>query len=503
MHSIRRALILRLAGPLVLLTLAAGAASYGVARHFSDGVLDQWLYDTAVSLANRVQWKEGGASIDLPEGAREMLEWDLVDRVFYEVVSAEGRHIGGNARLPPPPQPLASAGAKQFYNGTVDGEPVRVLALERWPEDGQTVVVKIAETQQKRSALARQVLWISLALSLVLAALSAGLIWFGIGRGLGSIERAVRSVRSRDPTSRLTPIAIAPDTPVEVVPLVDEINALMRELDGAHRVTERFIVNAAHQLRTPLATLRVQLEAAVRERDGQRRAAHVNDAVQVAAHMSRVLQQLLTLAKADEKASRGARSGFADLDRIARELVERRLDEAVARGIDLGYDGPGEPVVVEGNDDLLREALANLIDNALRHGGAGGHVTVGVAPSPPGVYVEDRGPGIPVDERPRVADRFYRIPGTAAAGSGLGLSIVHEIAQLYGATLVLESGADGRGLRASLRFAGPAVRAAPASLRATDDAPVERAEAGALAGDASVPRAATTAALEPHDGERR
>src|SRR5690606_28961293 len=135
-------------------------------------------------------------------------------------------------------------------------------------------------------------------------------------------------------------------------------------LAAAHRMNERFIVNAAHQLRTPVATLRVQLEAAGREQDPKRRAAHVEDATQVVGHMSRVLHQLLTLAKADESASRRTEEERVDLDAIGREEVEHRLDDAVALGVDLGYEGPGEPVEVAGNTELVREALANLLDNA-------------------------------------------------------------------------------------------------------------------------------------------
>ena len=450
-HSIRRAILLRLALPLALLALAAGALAFVTARHFSAAVLDQWLYDAAASIAGRVEWRDGEPRIDgtLRGGA----DADPVDRVFYEVLTTGGQRIGGNATLPAPPRRPVAGGTRQLYFGELDGQPVRALAVA-FRRDDRAVIVRVAETVQRRTTLARQLLWIGLSLAFVLAGGSAAIVWYGIGRGIASLDVAMRRAREPGTRSGLEPLPLSPDTPVEVQPLVAQINALIEELAGAHRVNERFIVNAAHQLRTPVATLRVQLEAASREADARRRAEHVRDAVDVVSHMSRVLHQLLTLAKADETASdRATRHAPIDLDRIAREEVERRLDEAVALGVDLGYEGSDAPVVVHASEDLVREALANLLDNALRYGGAGGSVTVGVDAGAPALFVEDRGPGIPVEERARVVDRFYRLPGTPGGGCGLGLAIVQEIARLSDATLLLEDGSGGIGLRATLRFA--------------------------------------------------
>jgi len=453
-HSLRWSLVLRLVGPVLLLTLLAGVSAYAIARHFASNVLDQWLHDSAISLANRVNWSDRGASVDLPEGARQMLEWDLVDRVFYEVLSAKGERIAGNVYLPAPPRALTRTNDEIFYDGLVHGTRVRVLALVLSPGDDRAVVVKVAETQQKRSSLAWQLLLISVAVSLLFALISAGLIWAGIGRGITSMEGAVRDLRVRDASARLVPIAVPDTTPVELIPLVEQINRLIDELTASHRVTERFVVNAAHQLRTPVATLRVTLETARRERDPQRRSEAIDDAVKVVANMGRVLHQLLTLARTDERGTHPGTEARADIDSIAREEVERRVDDALSLDVDLGYEGPSAPVVVAADSGLVREALANLLDNALVHGATGGHVTVGVVDGDtPELYVEDRGPGIAPAERDRIGDRFYRVPGTSGPGSGLGLSIVSEIARLYRGRLVLESGAQGVGLRARLVLA--------------------------------------------------
>jgi two-component system sensor histidine kinase TctE len=241
-------------------------------------------------------------------------------------------------------------------------------------------------------------------------------------------------------------------------PLVDEINRLIVDLAAAHRLNQRFTADAAHQLRTPLTTLRVQLDMARRERDPERHGKALDEAVGALTRMSHLLHQLLTLAKADHADTEGRVS--VDLGQIARQEVERHFDDAAARGIDLGYAGPPQPASVPGRADLLREAVSNLVENALQYGAAGRRVTVGVTANPPEIYVEDLGPGIPREELSKVRDRFYRIPGSTGDGCGLGLSIVDEIARRSNATLVLQAGSSGAGLHARLIFSAPAHDAA-------------------------------------------
>ncbi|MEN3352303.1 MAG: hypothetical protein V7640_461 [Betaproteobacteria bacterium] len=452
-HSIRRALLARLMGPLVLIMIFGGACAYGLAQYFSQTVLDQWLYDSAISLANRVKWDTGRASVDLPEGAREILEWDVVDRIFYEVLSDRGERLIGNAALPAPPV-MPDSNRPVYYEGSVNDALVRVLAVGVRVSGHDPVLVKVAETRLKRNALASQVLWISVALSLVLALISAAVIWYGIGSGMASMENAVRRVRSVHAAAPLSPIAIDSNFPREVFPLVQEINDLIENLSAAHRLNQRFVADAAHQLRTPLASLRVQLELALREQDAIRHQTAINDAVHALTRMGHTLHQLLTLAKADRNESGLVPEARIDIDLIAREEVERRIDDALAAGVDLGYAGAGKPVWIHGQEELLREAVSNLLDNALRYGATGRHVTVGVCAASPEIYVEDSGPGIPESEREKVRERFYRIPGTVGDGCGLGLSIVEEIVRRHSASLVLENRCSGSGLRARFIFRG-------------------------------------------------
>ena len=457
-HSIRRALLVRLIAPLLAVTLLAGTAAYGLARHFSDSVLDQWLYDSAVALVNRVRWEEGRASIELPDAARSILEWDVVDHVFFEVLTVDDdRRMLGNSMLPNPVGARLSPGSHVYYEARVNGEPVRLVAVSVARPGAETVIVKVAETQRKRLILSRQVLWLSVALSLLLAAASAMLTWYGVGNGIASLQGAVRDVRALHAKAPLTAIPTQDDLPQEVFPLIEEINSLILDLSTAHRLNQRFIADAAHQLRTPLATLRVQLELALRERDPERHARAINDAVDVLGRMGRVLHQLLTLAKADEDYAKDDPRPLVDIDQIAREEIERRLDDAVAAGVDLGYEGLDRPVQVSGDAALLGEAVANLLDNALRYGAAGKHVTVGVKCDPlPEIYVEDSGPGIAPGEQDKVRDRFYRIPASPGDGCGLGLSIVEEIARHHAATFLLHNrDSTSSGLRARLVFPNP------------------------------------------------
>jgi two-component system sensor histidine kinase TctE len=437
--------------------IVGGACAYGLAQYFSHAVLDQWLYDSAISLANRVKWQNGTASVDLPEGAREILEWDVVDRIFYEVISERGERLIGNAALPVPPE-VPEMSRPVYYEGRVNDALVRILAVAVPVPHRNPVLVKVAETRHKRNALASQVLWISVALSIILVAVSAAVIGYGIGSGMESMEKAVRDVRSVHAAAPLSPIAMAANFPREVFPLVQEINDLIANLSAAHRLNQRFIADAAHQLRTPLASLRVQLELALREQDAVLHANAINDAVNALTRMGHTLHQLLTLAKADRNETGPTPHTVVDIDLIAREEVERRIDDALGAGVDLGYAGAGKPVWIRGQEELLREAVSNLLDNALRYGAAGHHVTVGVSPDSPEIYVEDSGPGIPGSEREKVRERFYRIPGTIGDGCGLGLSIVEEIVRRHAGSLILEDRLGGGGLRARFIFSSDAAQ---------------------------------------------
>jgi len=212
----------------------------------------------------------------------------------------------------------------------------------------------------------------------------------------------------------------------------------------------RFIADAAHHLRTPLAALQLQLELSLDAGLKQRQKAAVEHAIQAIGRVGHTLHQLLMLAQAD--AMRASGLATFDLDRIARDAVERTVALAITQGVDLDYAPPSAPVIVRGHPELLREAIVNLVDNALRYGASGGRVHVGVIAERREVYVRDEGAGIPAGELDNVRTRFYRVPGTAGEGCGLGLAIVDEVARQHSGRLILESGPCGKGVHARLGF---------------------------------------------------
>jgi two-component system sensor histidine kinase TctE len=325
---------------------------------------------------------------------------------------------------------------------------VRAIALRAAAGGGELVTVKFAETRNKRASLASEILVATLAIVAILAGSSIVLLAQSVGRSLSTLEPVVRGVRGGK--RAFTAIPEGAEVPSEVRPLVRAVNALLADLAEEHSARQRFIADAAHQLRTPLAVLRLQVDLALREADPERRQAALANAAAVLSRTSNVVGRLLTLSRVDQESGEAAALEGVDLGRLAREEVEAWVDRAVARGIDLGWEAPRGPVTVRGKEVLLREALSNLVDNALVHGD-GAPVTVGVADDPPSVFVEDAGPGIPEAERERVLGRFYRIAGSKGDGCGLGLPIVDEVARIHGARLRIGA-RKGGGSRVALEF---------------------------------------------------
>ncbi len=451
-NSLRRNLLARLMLPFVAVVVVAGVFAWGLAKHFSQQALDQWLYDSAVTLARQVRFVAGEARIEVPGPAIDMFEADPVDRIYYDVATSAGKRILSNATLPQPP--LAPEGVLEpvYWDTSFEGQMVRAIALRAPGLGRETVVVKVAETRNKRDALANEVLVATLAIVAVLVMASVLLVSTGIGRSLAVLQPIVQRVRGL--RRAFAELPEGPEVPSEVRPLVRTINELMRDISREHASRQRFVADAAHQLRTPLATLRVQLELALREKDAERQHQALASAVTVLSRTSHLIHRLLTLSRVDQEAEAAGPDEIVDLDALAREVVETWIDRAIERGIDLGYDNPGAAVEVRGKAVFLREALSNLVENALDYAGAAGPVTVGVTSGPARFYVEDVGAGIPEGEREKVRGRFYRIPGTPGEGCGLGLAIVDEIARIHGARLEIGGREGGPGTRVAMVFAG-------------------------------------------------
>jgi two-component system sensor histidine kinase TctE len=449
--SLLRLLLVRIGVVVLALLLAGGAVTYVIARHYSDEVHDRWLYDSARTLAAQVHFASERPALDLPEVALEMFVWDEKDRIYYEVLSDRRGRIAGNAHFAAALAPRGEAGIR-FFDTSLEGRAVRAVTVAlRSPAQGESIRVIVGETLNKRTMLAGEILLATIPVQLLLILAGAFALWWALRRGLIGVSAATAAIRARDPCD-LGPVALPKPAPAEIEPLIGAINDLIIRVDQAQRAQRRFVANAAHQLRTPVTTLQVQVERALRERDPEERAtalAHVDVAVKRVSHL---LHKILALARAAPDRPDALAFAPCDLADAAMRAVETRVDEALSRGRDLGYAAPSSPVIVEADATMLDELLANLIENALQYGGR--HITVGVADDPPGLYVEDDGPGISRSEREKVWERFYRIPGSPGFGCGLGLPIVREIADRHGASLSLDSAADGTGTRVTIVFTG-------------------------------------------------
>jgi two-component system sensor histidine kinase TctE len=236
------------------------------------------------------------------------------------------------------------------------------------------------------------------------------------------------------------------DVPSEVHPLLQAVNDLMARLNEVLTFQSRFIADAAHQLRTPVAGLKAHIELALREDDSFDAKRSLTYLYAGVVRVSRLVSQLLSLARYETDAVKKRAFSKVDLSALAFDASSASVPEAYARKIDLGFEGAGEPVMVDGDPVGLRELLNNLLDNAIRYSHEGGRVTIRVSGHPnPQMSVSDDGPSIPVEERERVFQRFHRLLGSYTSGTGLGLAIVREIASLHNAEVTVTDDADGRG----------------------------------------------------------
>ena len=445
-----RALLLRLLLPSVAATLAVGAyAAYRVAADPGTEAYDQSLLNTALALSERIRVQDGRIGFDLPTAAERVVRTDKYDEIYYVVRGPAGERIAGDVGVPPTPAGARDEDGVTAFDGDYEGKPVRVVAAQV-PCGDKTCTVSMAETTNKRQRLAREILASSVLPQALLAALTLGLVWFGVARGLRPLQDLSRDIGARSPHD-LRPVD-AGESPAEARPLVESINHLLGEVTEANRNQQRFLANAAHQLRTPLAGLRAHAELALAQPLPEGCRAELEQVLSASVRTARLANQLLALARAETGVSDAAGSARADLRQVVEAAADEWVHRALERDIDLGFEL--EDARVRGDPVLLREALANLVHNALEYTPAGGRVTVRTRAGAREVRVEveDDGPGIAPAERMRVLERFYRAPGTAGSGSGLGLAIVSEIASAHGARVAIGEGEGGRGCRVALVF---------------------------------------------------
>lgn len=451
-YSLRR----RLLGWLLISTVVIGVIAlmdtYREAVTTANVVSDRVLAGSALAIAERVVVAEDGSlEVDIPYVALEMLTSAAQDRVFYRVDGPPGQFITGYQTLPSlAEEPGAST---TFADSIFRGEPIRIAALRRSASTGINsvpFVVTVAETTIARRHLAQTILVRSaLRLGMMIAG-AAVIVWIAVTFSLRPLYRLGDAISERSPDD-LHPIGER--VPNEVQGLVDTVNSFMGRLQSALDALRNFTGNASHQLRTPLAIIRTQLALAQRAGSIEETRSAVKKADEAVANAERILGQLLLMAKIDAAGKDEARSlERVDLIELVREITAEHVPAAGDANIDLGFDGGGE-AFIRAEPLLIDELLKNLIGNALLYAGRGAEVTSRVFARDGSVSleVEDNGPGIRPELHETVLRRFER-GGSDAPGSGLGLPIVEEIAELYGATTSLSEGADGRGLKVTIRF---------------------------------------------------
>lgn len=452
--SLARQLLLWLLIPQLVVWMAGGVASFRLASGYVDKAIDASLLQASRALARQLKPIGNGLLIDFPKAAQDILEADPSDRLLYTVSSPPGQFILGNQSLPLPKGfeqlPL---GEPHFYNGSSPAkagaapEPLRIAALRlalsdvaNPAESPPVMLVQVARSSANREELAQRILVDMLLPMSGLVLLLTLLVWAGIRAGLAPLHRLRLQVEGRAPTD-LAPLQLA-SAPRELWSLASALNTLLAAVQNNVATQKRFIGDAAHQLRTPLAGLKSQTEIALQSVQDPALYARLLRVHESATRSAHLVNQLLTLARAEPESLTAQDRQRFDLLRMARELTAEWVPRALKRGMDLGMDETDDttsaPIWVEGNGLLIREALVNLIDNALHYAGTGAQVTVQVRVDAGQALlsVSDNGPGIPQSDQGRVMERFVR--GTDAGnGCGLGLAIVREITERHHGQVVL------------------------------------------------------------------
>lgn len=448
-HSLRQLLLGWLLPSLVILLVVGAIAAYLITLSAATQAYDRALLDEALAIAKQVRIENGRAVLNLPPIAHQVLLTDKFDHIYYLVQGPNGEFIAGHKGLPlPEKSPVEENWV--YYDGFYYGERVRIAALFVPSEAGQ-VLVLMAETLVKRERLIWEILLGMLVPEILLVMATIWLVWFGVKRGLAPIERLRKEIASRS-RHDLRPVP-ENTAPAEVQPMIKALNTLLQKLDGALDAQQRFISDAAHQLRTPLAALQTQVDLALHQKnDGDLRLTlqRLFAATERTVHLA---NQLLTLARAEPAGHLPGEMQPVDLSQTVQECAQEWVPRALAKNIDLGFEL--ESVQIVGIPLLIRELLANLLDNAIRYTPAGGRITVRtmVKEKKAALEVEDNGPGIAASDADAVFERFYRIKGSPGDGCGLGLAIVKEIARTHNATVELKTPPSGQGTLVWVNFA--------------------------------------------------
>lgn len=449
--SLRRRVAWWLLPPLVILMTINAFLSYRAALVAVNQAYDRSLSASIRAIAERTHSLEGAVEVDIPYSAFEVFEENAQERIFHAIVHPSGDTVTGYPDLRPPITPQAE-GVIRIFDTVFRGEPVRLGALLKRLYDpalpgGDTVMIVFAETTGARTALAMDLFFDNLRRQLLLIGFGVLLVLLALGSAFKPLLQLRDTIRSRRDED-LTPV-VAENVPSEVAPLIDAINHHMERLSALLVARRRFLADAAHQIRTPLAVLTTQAEVGQRQRSVDEMRGTFSSLLTTIRATRRLANQMLTLSRAEAVDGFFPDRSRLELGALVREAAIELAPLALKRDVDLAFEGGERPVPMLGNGPMLREMVANLIDNAIRYSPAGGLVVIALAAwrNEAIISITDQGPGIPEAERENVFKRFYRILGQGDTdGSGLGLAIVREICWAHGGRITLKDGDGGAGL---------------------------------------------------------
>ncbi len=448
--TLRKILLLWLSIPLSILWMISTTIDYNVALNAANHAYDQSLFNKLLALVKQIDVNNGHLEVVLPPEALEILRSSDQDRVYYQIRDDNNALVFGFGDLPDVPP---SKNNPIYYDATYKGENIRIVALRTKVHDGgYSAFVQVARTTIKRQESITEMLLSMVIPQMLLILIAVLSVWYAIGRGLSPLLQ-IRDEISQRSNQDLSPVPQT-NVPIEIQPLIQGFNELMTRQGDLLTAQHRFIADAAHQLRTPLAGLKAQTELALRLENPAEIHHSLQQIHKATKQANRLAQQLLSLARAEPEAQRHDLMDVLDLTALAKKITADWIAIALNKNIDLGFEGQDKTRLIQGNAMLLGEMLNNLIDNALRYTPVGGVVTVRLDSRHHQIVleVEDNGVGIPLAAREHVFDRFYRVLGSNQEGCGLGLSIVREIAHRHGTEVQLLSGEQDIGTKMRILF---------------------------------------------------
>jgi len=447
--SIRRRLFFQLAGVAALLSLAFFLVVREVAERAAEGTQDDILTASATAIADSLHSEVDGVTLELPYSALSMLGTIYEDRVFYRIV-VNNDTLTGYQDLPLP-RSLPRVGAAEFTTFDYRGDEVRAVSVIRPigpATDTTDVIVIVAQTRSGLEAISRRITATATGVGLGFFLLATALSLWAANTALAPIDRITGSVTRRGP-KELRPVTA--ETPMELVPLVDALNSFMGRLRSSLSQTENFIAEAAHRVRTPLATVRAQAEVTYRKLNKPEHKTALREMIRAIDESSRSAGQMLDHAMVTFRADSLALDDL-DLNTIMAEICDRLGPTADIKDITIHRDWNDTPLPFKGDGILIQAALQNILDNAIKYSPDDSDITVSVAiDNALHLSITDQGRGFGDMDRTHLTTRFVR--GTnvdGIVGSGLGLTIADEVTRAHGGNLKITDNPKGAGSCVSL-----------------------------------------------------